>query len=131
VISLDESPILDRSGGKAASSKITNGINLFRILITIITSGQSKLTKSGIAASPHMEGSIAFARRRGQCAPAANGSLAHTLSVSCKQHLVWSSEVQRVVMHHRAKFGEDPSNRCLDMAILLLSRWRPTAVLDF
>jgi len=34
-------------------------------------------------------------------------------------------------MHHRAKFGEDPSNRCLDMAILLLSRWRPTAVLDF
>jgi len=34
-------------------------------------------------------------------------------------------------MHHRAKFGEDPSNRCLYMAILLLSRWRRSAMLNF
>jgi len=29
-----------------------------------------------------------------------------------------------------AKFGEDPSNRCLDMAIPLISRWRSSAMLD-
>ena len=34
-------------------------------------------------------------------------------------------------MHHHGKFGEYPSNRCLDIAILLLSRWRPSAMLDF
>jgi len=27
-------------------------------------------------------------------------------------------------MLHHGEFGEDPSNRCIDMAILLLSRWR-------
>jgi len=35
------------------------------------------------------------------------------------------------MVHHHAKFGEDLSNRFLDMAILLLSRWRPSAMLDF
>jgi len=33
-------------------------------------------------------------------------------------------------MHHHGKFGEDPSNRCLDMAVLRLSRERPSAMLD-
>jgi len=33
-------------------------------------------------------------------------------------------------MHYHGKFGEDPSNRCLDMTILLLSRERPSAMLD-
>ena len=34
-------------------------------------------------------------------------------------------------MHRPVKFGEDPSNRCPDTAILLLSKWRPSAMLDF
>ena len=59
-----------------------------------------------------------------------NGSLVH-MSLSSKQHLVRSSGAERVIMHHHAKSGEDPSNRCLGMAILLLSRWRPSAMLDF
>jgi len=31
--------------------------------------------------------------------------LAHT-SLSCKQHLIWSSGVERVSVHHDAKFCE-------------------------
>jgi len=31
-------------------------------------------------------------------------------------------------MHQLAKFGEDPSNCCLGMAILLLSRLRPSLI---
>ena len=33
-------------------------------------------------------------------------------------------------MHQLGEFGEHPSNCCLDMAILLLSRWRPSAILN-
>jgi len=34
-------------------------------------------------------------------------------------------------MHHRAKFHANRSNCCGDMAIILFSRWRPYAMLDF
>jgi len=34
-------------------------------------------------------------------------------------------------MHHHAKSGEDPSNRCLNIAVLLLWRWHLSAMLDF
>jgi len=39
-----------------------------------------------------------------------------------QQHLVRYSGIKRIIMHDHAKFSEDPSNRYLDMAILLLSR---------
>jgi len=45
------------------------------------------------------------------------------------------TDLRRVELHHRAKFGRNPSNRCRDMAIFLdYSRWRPppsSAMLDF
>jgi len=34
-------------------------------------------------------------------------------------------------VRHRAKFGEDWSNRSGDMAYFRFSRWRPSAILDF
>jgi len=33
-------------------------------------------------------------------------------------------------MHHLAKFGDDPSNHCLDTAILPLSKWRLSVILN-
>jgi len=38
-------------------------------------------------------------------------------NLSCKQHLVWSSGVEKVNVRHRAKFHEDRSKHCRDTAI--------------
>ena len=54
---------------------------------------------------------------------------AHRLS--CKQHLVRSSELETVNMCHHAKFREDQSNRSRDVAIFQFLRWWPSAILDF
>ena len=55
----------------------------------------------------HRYCSVIFVRRR-QCARATNSSLgAPKPSLSCKQHLIPSSVVKRVIVHHRGKFHED------------------------